>query len=125
MANEVWEIILFYKYVYIADPEQVMSSQREICKKLGLTGRCILAKEGINATFEGTKENIREYVKELEKDKRFLGIHFKLSSGNGHAFPKLSIKVRKEIVSLNLGVCDIDPNQTTSMCLSEPWCNQC
>lgn len=107
------QIILFYKYVRIDDPETVRLGQVEICEKLGFTGRCIIASEGINATYEGTKENIKEYIKELEKDKRFLDIHFKLSAGTGNVFPKLSVKTRKEIVSLHLGACDIDPNVIT------------
>src|SRR3989344_3734454 len=110
-----YTIILFYKYIHIDDPEAVAKREREICARLGLKGRCIIASEGINATYEGTKENIEKYVKELEKDTRFQGIHFKYSSGNGKAFPKLSIKVRKEIVSLHLGTCDIDPNQVTGI----------
>lgn len=109
------QIILFYKYVRVADPEAVAEREREVCARLDLTGRCIIASEGINATYEGTKENIQEYIKELERDERFKNIHFKLSAGTGHAFPKLSIKVRKEIVSLNLGVCDVDPNQVTGI----------
>src|SRR3989344_9496680 len=110
-----YTIILFYKYVHIEDPEVVAEGQRKVCEKLELKGRCIIANEGINATYEGTKENIEKYIKELEEDKRFLNIHFKLSSGTGNAFPKLSIKVRKEIVSLHLGTCDIDPNQITGV----------
>lgn len=111
--NKDYQIILFYKYVHIDEPEALKASQMELCARLGLKGRCIIAPEGINATFEGTKENIREYIKELEKDERFKGIHFKLSAGTGDAFPKLSVKVRKEIVSLHLGVCDINPNEIT------------
>jgi len=111
--SEEYQIILFYKYVSLADPEAVAEGQRELCEKLGLKGRCIIAREGINATYEGTKENIKKYIEELERDARFRNIHFKLSSGTGNAFPKLSIKVRKEIVSLHLGTCDIDPNQIT------------
>ena len=98
-----YEIILFYKYVHIKDPQMVAKNQREICEKLGLKGRCIIAIEGINATFEGTKENIQEYIKELERDERFKNIHFKLSTGTGQAFPKLSVKARSEIVSAHLG----------------------
>src|SRR5689334_2502258 len=112
MAEE-YQIILFYKYVHIEDPEAVAEGQRELCARLELKGRCIIAVEGINATFEGTKEKIKEYINELQKDIRFKNIHFKKSFGTGNAFPKLSIKVRKEIVSLHLGTCDIDPNQTT------------
>jgi UPF0176 protein len=118
MSLGPYEIILFYKYVHIDDPQAVKAWQEDICARLELRGRCIIASEGINTTLEGTKENIVEYIKELEKDKRFLNIHFKLSSGSGNAFPKLSIKVRKEIVSLNLGTCDIDPNQITGVHLS-------
>ena len=132
MADGNYEIILFYKYVHIADPETVAEGQRKLCEKLGLKGRCIIASEGINATYEGTRENIKEYIKELEKDARFRNIHFKLSTGTGNAFPKLSVKTRKEIVSLGL-TCDtcpaacregaqrdctcggIDPNQITGI----------
>ena len=110
-----YQIILFYKYVRIDDPEAVKAREEEVCTGLGLRGRCIIASEGINATYEGTRENIKEYITELEKDERFQNIHFKLSAGTGHAFPKLSIKVRKEIVSLHLGTCDIDPNEITGV----------
>src|SRR3989344_4073494 len=116
--SEEHQIILFYKYVHIADPYIVAERERDLCERLGLTGRCIIAAEGINATYEATKDNIKKYIEELEKDARFRDIHFKLSAGTGNAFPKLSVKVRKEIVSLHLGVCDIDPNQITGTHLS-------
>ncbi len=115
MENSDYKIILFYKYIHIDDPEEVAKKEREVCIRLGLKGRCIIASEGINATYEGTEENIKEYVKKLEKDKRFLNIHFKLSDGTGNAFPRLCVKTRKEIVSLHLGTCDIDPNQVTGI----------
>jgi UPF0176 protein len=115
MEATEYQIILFYKYVFIDNPMEIKAWQDEICGDLGLTGRCIIAIEGINATFEGTKGNIKKYIKELEKDERFKNIHFKLSVGTGSAFPKLSIKVRKEIVSLHLGTCDINPNEITGI----------
>ncbi|MFA5933749.1 MAG: rhodanese-related sulfurtransferase [Candidatus Paceibacterota bacterium] len=116
MQNETpknYQILLFYKYVFINNPEEVMQTQRELCEKLGLKGRLIIAREGLNITLEGTVENTEEYIKELEKDSRFHNIHFKRSLDNGNSFPKLSVKVRPEIVSLHLGTCDIDPNEVT------------
>lgn len=108
-----YQILLFYKYVHIADPEAVRDWQEALCKKYGLKGRLIVASEGINITLEGTTENTESYIKELENDTRFINIHFKKSPGTGKAFRKLSVKVRSEIVSGHLGVCDIDPNQVT------------
>lgn len=105
-------IILFYKYVEIDNPEKLRIEQRKLCERLGLKGRIIVAKEGINATLEGTTENIEKYLKEFLSDKRFEDTHIKKSKGTGDAFPRLSVKVRSEIVSLHLEK-DVNPNKVT------------
>lgn len=113
-----YQILLFYKYIYIADPEVVRDWLRALCEKLALKGRLIVASEGINITLEGTKENTETFITELETDSRFLNIHMKRSVGTEHAFPRLSVKTRNEIVTLGLGTCDIDPNQLTGVHLA-------
>lgn len=110
--DTTYTILLFYKYVHIEKPEEVRDWQRALCEKLYLKGRLIVAYEGINVTLEGNTEHVEEYIRELDTDSRFTGIHFKKSKGTGDSFPKLSVKVRKEIVSLHLED-DIDPNQIT------------
>lgn len=110
-----YQILLFYKYVHIADPKTVRDWLFELCQKLSLKGRLIVATEGLNITLEGKTEDTEAFIKELETDSRFLHIHYKRSTGTGAAFPRLSVKVRPEIVSLHLGVCDVDPNQTTGI----------
>jgi UPF0176 protein len=106
-------ILLFYKYVELKDTQAIMLWQKYLCESLNLTGRIIIANEGINATLEGDKKDIWKYRKELEKHPSMQEIHYKVSQGTGVAFPKLSIKIRSEIVSSHLGVKDIDPNKTT------------
>jgi UPF0176 protein len=113
-----YQILLFYKYVHIENPEEVKVWLRELCQKLNLKGRLIVANEGLNITLEGKTEDTEAFIKEMEKDSRFLNIHMKRSEGTGNAFPKLSVKVRSEIVSLHLGTCDVDPNETTGIHLS-------
>lgn len=108
-----YTVLLFYKYVKIKNPEALREAQLELCRRLGLRGRIIVAKEGINATLEGTSENVEKYIKEFTKDKKFKDIHFKRSEGTGDAFGKLSVKVRPEIVSLQLGKEDVNPNKVT------------
>ena len=97
-----YTIILFYKYVHIDNPEKLKEEQFNLATKLGLKGRVIVAEEGINATLEGTNENINAYLKEFLSDSRFSDTHIKKSTGVGDAFPKLKVKVRPEIVSLRL-----------------------
>lgn len=108
-----YQVLLFYKYIHIENPKKLVEEQRALMQSLGFTGRCIVASEGINFTLEGTKENTEKYIQELKKDPRFTDVHFKKSAGTGSAFPKLSIKVRSEIVTLGLGACDVDPNKVT------------
>lgn len=111
--NPEYTIILFYKYVHIEEPEKLKKEQQELATSLGLTGRVIIAHEGINATYEGTTENIEKYLKTFLIDTRFADTHIKKSAGTGEAFPKLSIKVRQEIVSLHLGDEDFSPTEVT------------
>jgi len=111
----MYEILLYYKYIHVVDPEALSEWQRELCLRLNLKGRIIVASEGINGTVEGLQENTDKYIEEMKKDARFADMHWKKSNGTGSAFPKLSVKARKEIVSLNLGTCDIDPNQITGI----------
>ena len=120
----MYKIVLFYKYTDITDPQALMNSQRVLCNILELKGRLIIAQEGINGTFEGTQENITKYVAELKSDPRFADVHIKLSEGTGLAFPKLSIKVRDEIVSSHLGEKDIDPRKTTGKYLQSEELHQ-
>lgn len=109
-----YTVLLFYKYTKIKDPKVEMGMQRGICEVLGLTGRTIVAEEGINATLEGESENIEKYVTWMSKRRGFSDIHWKRSEGTGDAFPRLSVKVRDEIVSLHLGKeGDINPNKLT------------
>lgn len=109
----MYQILLYYKYVPIESPEETMSQQRTLCERLGLKGRIIVAKEGINGTVEGTIDNTEKYISEMVKDSRFADIHWKKSIGTGDAFPKLRVRVRPEIVSTHLAERDIDPRVTS------------
>lgn len=111
-------IILFYKYTHIDNPKALRDEQFALCTRLGMRGRMIIATEGINGTYEGTDKACHEYMDIMKSDPRFKDIHWKVSAGttDGTAFPRLSVKVRKEIVSLHLGEeADIDPNQITGI----------
>lgn len=96
------KVILFYKYVHIEHPEAIRKEQLALCTKLQLTGRVILAHEGINATLGGSDEAISTYREYLDNHPLFVDIDVKESLGGAESFPRLSIKVKKEIVHLGL-----------------------
>ncbi|MDA1196904.1 MAG: rhodanese-related sulfurtransferase [Nanoarchaeota archaeon] len=95
--------LLYYLYTDIGDTKQFMQDQEELCKKLNILGRILIADEGINGNLTGKKSSIEAYKKALKKDKRFKGIEFKEGTTNNHNFKKLTIRLRKEIVTSEFG----------------------
>lgn len=109
-------VLLYYKYIDIENPEEVRDGQRRLCEFLNLKGRIIVAREGINGTLEGLLKNTEKYIKAMRKIKPFKDINFKKSKGTGKAFPKLSIRVRPEIV--RSGMLDLNPNKVSGKYIS-------
>ncbi|GER91406.1 UPF0176 protein Cgl2992/cg3319 [Dictyobacter vulcani] len=113
-----YQILLYYKYVEVADPEAVKLWQRALCQLLGLKGRIIIAAEGINGTVEGPVAKIKQYVQAMNEYPAFREINYKRSEGNGEAFPSLSVKVRSDIISNSVAEWGVNPTQLTGKYLS-------
>ena len=94
------KILLYYQFRPIADPEAVRLWQRDLCEGLGLHGRIIISPDGINGTVGGDMDACKTYVRKTKE--YFRGIEFKWSEGGKADFPKLSVKVRDEIVTFGV-----------------------
>lgn len=95
------KIILYYKFVPVADPETTMHWQRNLCETLGLKGRILISPHGINGTLGGDMDGLKKYVKAMNLHPKFKGITFKWSDGGSNHFPKLKVKVKPEIVAFD------------------------
>ncbi len=93
------KILLFYVFTPLSDPEAVRLWQRDLCESLGLRGRILISKDGINGTVGGELKNVKKYARKLREYGPFAGADLKWSEGTGDDFPRLSVKVRDEIVS--------------------------
>lgn len=96
------QLIVFYKYIDIQYPEQIVKWQKNLATPLNLTGRVIVAHEGINATLAGEDHEIQTYIAAMNEHPLFGEIDYKITPGSAALFPRLYIVVRAEIV--NLGV---------------------
>jgi UPF0176 protein len=93
------KVILYYGFTPLKDPEAIKVWQKNLCKSLNLTGRIIVSPHGINGTLGGNMEDLKKYVKQTKSYSGFNKINFKWSEGTGNDFPKLSVKVRQELVA--------------------------
>ena len=108
------KIILYYVFAPVADPEAVRLWQRDLCESLGLRGRILISADGINGTLGGELDAVKRYVRKTREFGPFAQLDVKWSEGTAleqtpaskHTpyrastdFPRLSVKVREEIVS--------------------------
>lgn len=110
--SQNYRVLLYYKYVNIEAPAEVANEHREFCNQLGLKGRIIIAAEGINGTVSGTPEQTDIYMKYMEEHPLFKDTWFKIDEASEHAFKKMKVRYRPELVTLRLED-DVNPNVTT------------
>lgn len=93
------KILLYYKFAPLADPEAIRLWQRSLCEQYNLRGRILISKHGLNGTVGGDIEDLKKYVKATKSYEPFKKTVFKWSDGGRENFPRLSVKVRDEIVT--------------------------
>ncbi|PEF35394.1 hypothetical protein CON84_22325 [Bacillus sp. AFS094228] len=117
METKPYRVLLYYLYVPIENHEEFAVEHLAACKALELKGRILVASEGINGTVSGTIEQTDKYMDMMKSDPRFADIVFKIDEAEGHAFKKMHVRPRNELVTLRLED-DINPNKTTGKYLS-------
>lgn len=110
--EQTHQVLLYYNYVHIEDPEAFAEEHLAFCKGLQLKGRILVAEEGINGTVSGPIEQTNMYMEIMNKDPLFTDMVFKVDPHDGHAFKKMHVRAREELVTLRLED-DVDPLDIT------------
>jgi UPF0176 protein len=92
------KILLYYKFTPIQDPLAVKLWQKTLADSLSLKGRILISTQGLNGTVGGDLEDLKKYVKATKEFPGFKDIIFKWSDGSREDFPRLSVRVRRELV---------------------------
>jgi UPF0176 protein len=109
------KVLLFYVFTPLPDPEAIRLWQRDLCASLGLRGRILISKDGINGTVGGDLDAVKRYARSTREYGPFKDADLKWSDGSGLTaepgpsgfcesldFPKLVVKVRDEIVTFGV-----------------------
>jgi UPF0176 protein len=105
------KVILYYGFTPISDPDAMLLWQKQLCTTLGLTGRILISKHGINGTLGGDMAALKKYVRQTRSYPGFKKMAFKWSEGTGNDFPRLSVKVKSELVAFgDPDVIEVDEN---------------
>ena len=111
---KAYQTLLYYCYSHIQDGEQYATDHLKFCKSLDLTGRIIIADEGINGTVSGTPEACKAYMDYVYADGRFNATEFKIDEVDKPSFIKIHCRYKTEIVYSGLkDPSYIDPTKET------------
>jgi len=93
------KVILYYAFTPISDTAVIKVWQKFLCQSLNLKGRIIISPQGINGVLGGDIDDLKKYIRQSRSYEGFAKMKFKWSDGTGNDFPKLSVKVRPELVA--------------------------
>ncbi|RYD70628.1 MAG: hypothetical protein EOP53_25085, partial [Sphingobacteriales bacterium] len=114
-----YQVVAFYKYVQIEEADVFAIRHLKYCQRLGITGRIIIADEGINGQLSGTVEQCKQYMADLCADERFANVDFKIDDWEKNAFLKMHVRYKPEIVNSGLAeIAEVDPKKETGKHLS-------
>ena len=100
-------VCALYKFARLDDFEKMQEPLKGFMQSLDIKGTVLLAREGINGTIAGEKDNINKVLEYLRLDQRLNNLEHKYSYSKKIPFKRLKVKLKKEIVTL--GISNIDP----------------
>jgi len=111
-------VIAFYHLVEISDPQAEVAKHQEFFRTRDLKSRLYLSEQGINGQMSGLAAQAQEYMDWLRSDPRFSTVSFKIHLHPEHAFPKATIKYRKQLVAID---CEVDLSLRGESVRSDQW----
>lgn len=93
------KVLLYYKFAPVKDVELMKLWQKTLCDSLNLRGRILVSPQGINGTVGGDIDDLKVYIKTTKQFPGFKDTMFKWSDGGRENFPRMSVKVKKELVA--------------------------
>ncbi|WP_262693169.1 oxygen-dependent tRNA uridine(34) hydroxylase TrhO [Kordiimonas aquimaris] len=111
MANtaSTYLVAALYKFVALENFAEYQQPIQNVCTENDVKGTILLAGEGINGTIAGPEEGLRTVLAYLRSIPAFEGLDHKESWASEPPFPRMKVRLKKEIVTM--GVPGIDPNQ--------------
>ncbi len=100
MEKKYW-VLAFYYFTDLADPQEEVERHKKFFSCRDMKGRIYISSQGISAQVSSSIEAGEEYVEWLKKHPSFPGIKIKIQTHTEHAFPRVTIKYRPQLVALD------------------------
>ncbi len=104
MGSMTYNVISFYKYTTLENPEDFRDLLRMHCEELNILGRILIGTEGLNGAVCGKVEDIVKFKDVLLASPLFADLTFREQDYEKNTYHKLVVRVRKEICAFGKDV---------------------
>lgn len=103
----MFTVCALYHFTRFDNPPALREPLLELCLKEQITGTLLLAHEGINGTIAGSRNGINAVISHIKSLPGCDNFEWKESTASEKPFPRMKVKLKKEIVTL--GQPNVDP----------------
>ncbi|MDA9643424.1 rhodanese-related sulfurtransferase [Candidatus Pelagibacter sp.] len=112
----MFEVLGFYKFTKVKSLKKNKILLQNFLIKKEIRGTIIIANEGLNGTISGKSKNIKDIINKLKKIFSFKEFdNSNKSKSNFQPFHKPKVKVKKEVVPMNLSLNSKERNLKTHL----------
>ncbi len=97
-------ILAYYGFHPIADPHAEVARHKAFLEPRDVTCRIYISEEGINGQMSALHTHAQEYIDWMKSRDEFKEIAFKIHAHHEQAFPRKTIKYRKQLVAIDAPV---------------------
>lgn len=111
-------VLAYYLFTPIEDPVAEVARHHAFFESRDAKGRIYISKAGINGQMSASQEAAEQYIDWMHQDPRFERIDFKIHHSHEHVFPRMTVKVKEQLVALDVPVSLEDAGEHVS---AEKW----
>ncbi len=99
--NISYHVLAYYCFTSLADARLEVARHQEFLKDKDICCRVYISEEGLNGQMSASPEASVAYQEWMRSDPRFKDLVFKIHTHPEHAFPRATVKYRKQLVAID------------------------
>ncbi|MBS4170196.1 MULTISPECIES: rhodanese-related sulfurtransferase [unclassified Neochlamydia] len=94
-------VLAYYHFPHLPDPHAEVTAHKKFFEGRDVTCRIYISENGINGQMSASREDGQAYMDWMHARPEFKDMHFKLHEYHEHAFPRCTVKYRKQLVAVD------------------------
>lgn len=118
--RKLYAVLAYYSFVSIEEPLKQIEAHKQFLQDKDAKARIYVSEQGINGQMSIAQDEAHAYIDWLHAIPEFQDMPIKVQHHHEHAFPRLTIKYRKQLVAIDT---EVDITDNAEHVSPEQWCS--